>query len=166
MAKAVKFIVLALFVVLAAGCSESQKISQLRLQNAELSKKIKSQQKQYESKIEKLKEKYESEIEKMSPEYKEDQLKAKDEQIARLKETINQNKKTIDGYAKMLIQTVGKVKELEKQLAEDNSDAQPSGDNSAANKQNATDGENTQEKLEKMKQLRQKAIEQKTAENE
>ncbi|ARN55939.1 hypothetical protein [Sedimentisphaera salicampi] len=163
MIKSAKLIVLVLFAILAAGCSESQKISQLRLQNAELSKKIKSQQKEYETRIEKLKEKYKSKLEKMSPEYKEEQLKAKDQQIARLKETINQNKKTIDGYAKMLIQTVGKVKELEKQLSEHKGQSQPSEDNTGNENNGPASDEETQQKLEKMKQLRQKAIEQKNS---
>lgn len=149
-------LVLTFAVFMLSGCNEGQQVSQLRLQKTELSRELKNQESSHKTEISDLKSSHEKELEQVRNEY-DTTLATKDKEIAELQKTVEMNKLALDGYAKILIETIGNVQKAEAEVERLTAENQEMA--SKLEKHQLTPQE-TQQKLEQMKQLRKKAIEQ------
>jgi len=149
-----KTIFFAIIAIVAAGCSESGNISQLRLEKNKLAHDIRALSAEHSQEMEQLNIKNQQAIESLKADY-EAKLAEKDELLEHLQQQAEIDQISLDSYAKMLIKMMpeqerisaenaelkARVEELEKKLQ-----APP------------LSAEETKAKLEAMALLRQKAI--------
>jgi uncharacterized lipoprotein len=149
-----KTILLAVFALVVAGCSENGNVSQLRLEKNKLAHDLKIQSAEHSEKIEQLNIEHEQALESLKTDY-EAKLAEKDELLEHFRQQAEIDKVSLDSYAKMLI----KIMPAQEKLEEEN----------AALKARVEELENkfqtpplseeeTKAKLEAMALIRQKAI--------
>jgi uncharacterized coiled-coil protein SlyX len=128
-------VIMAMAVIFAAGgCNESQTVKQLKLEKAQIVKEFNETKAQMQS-----------------------QIDANMAKIASLEAEVDKQKKTVEGYNKILFDLVNKNKNFEKQVDELTKENQLLKGSAGDAK---LDPAAVQEKLDKLKSLQQKAIEQ------